>query len=155
MSKDTNDQITVAVKNIVNDNSQNEVIDVPINIFSYLEQDKSISQNTKKNYKKHLNVLANNCDFSFNQINEKIVQDNILQYICVNYNNLNTRISYLSVFKYILKAFDTDDLCGLHDCFQLSRRDLSKHKAMTNKSGLQPIQKAIDIWDECMNKRIH
>ena len=153
------EQILVKLTNIeekmINTNViENKIIDSSVNVFDELEKDDTISVNTKKNYKKHLNVILKEVK-SFDDIVEKDKQDKILSYIITKYDNLNTQISYFSSFKYLLKATNVDDICGLNKSFQNARQELTNEKAMTNKSILKPIKDAKKIWNDIMDLKKH
>jgi hypothetical protein len=124
-----------------------------VDVYEFLEKDDSISINTKKNYSKHLGVLELMIDNSVNEVYKKEIQEELKCKICDKYKNLNSRISYLSSLKYILKALKCDDLCNINGCFQENRNELNKQKSLNSKSKLSSITKAEDIWKQLLSSK--
>lgn len=128
----------------------NIIIEKPVDIYDNLKNDKTIAENTKKNYRKHIKVIETMMEKPLIKLNKKKMQKKILLKICEKYDNLNTRISYLSSLKYILKCFDFQDLCDINKCFQENRNKLNKQKSINTKTNLSSIDKAQKIWNNLL-----
>lgn len=150
-SQDSN---AIREQNLMHQEDVNVPEDRKIDIYKHLQNDNLISNNTKVTYRKHMDVLNRMIqNKSLNDIDKKDIQDQLLSNICKKYTNLNSRISYLSTLKYMIKASESKDLSGINDCFQAARTELTEQKSMTNKSELSPIFKAQQIWKQLIDTK--
>ena len=153
IKKDENEiSVEPSIENdIMAEEDINMIIEKPVDIYENLKNDKTIAENTKKNYRKHIKVIEKMIKKPLIKLNKKKIKKKLLLKICQKYDNLNTRISYLSSLKYILKCFDFQDLCDINKCFQDNRNELNKQKSINNKANLSSIDKAQKIWNNLLN----
>ncbi len=125
-------------------------------VFKFLGKDETISPATKKQYKKNLNKIIeymNKDNDSDQDLFITYIQNNqsfIKEHLTKAYPNLNTRISYFSVLKYVFKVCDIKDKCKLDKSILGARATLKANKSKNTNNEKSHIK----IAEETMKQLI-